>query len=145
MIIDLDTKSEIGRSYRTTYAGFLFIGIFLSILFLAGCVLIMYYKQIAEGYQDKERFKIMEQIGMEESQIRSLIRFQVLSLFFLPLILAAMHIAFNFNIVSRLLLVFGLTNTSLFIWVTLACLGIFSILYFFLYSWTAKVYYQIIR
>lgn len=97
-----------------TYGGLFFLGIFLGTLFLMATVLIIYYKQVSEGYDDKERFEIMQRVGMSKQEIRKTIRVQILMVFFLPLIFMMIHIAFAFPIITKLLALFGLMNTQLF-------------------------------
>ncbi|WP_304748411.1 ABC transporter permease [Dubosiella newyorkensis] len=135
---------EIMLSFRSLYAGFFFIGIFLSILFIMATILIMYYKQISEGYEDEKRYDIMQKVGLDQKQIQGTIKTQVLIVFFLPLIVAGIHIVFAFPMVSRMLRILSLTNTNLFIWTTIGCFAAFSLLYILIYSITAKVYYDIV-
>lgn len=132
-------------SYFAMYAGFLFIGVFLSILFLMATILILYYKQISEGYEDRRRFEIMQKVGMDHREVRRVIRSQVLMVFFLPLAMSALHITFAFPIVSKLLAVLSLMNTSLFVTTTLLCFGGFTIIYCILYLLTSRVYYSIVK
>ena len=107
-------------------------------------VLIIYYKQISEGYEDKERFEIMQKVGLSRREVKKTIHSQVMSVFFLPLVTAIIHIAFAFPVISRLLMVLGLTNTQLFIFCTLGCAVIFSLIYIGIYFITARVYYGIV-
>lgn len=107
-------------------------------------ILIMYYKQISEGYEDEKRYDIMQKVGLDQKQIQGTIKTQVLIVFFLPLIVAGIHIVFAFPMVSRMLRILSLTNTNLFIWTTIGCFAAFSLLYILIYSITAKVYYDIV-
>jgi putative ABC transport system permease protein len=107
-------------------------------------VLIIYYKQIAEGYDDKERFEIMQKVGMSREEVRHAIKNQVLMVFFLPLVVAVVHIAFAFNVITRLLTIFSLTNVPLFALCTVATIIIFAIIYTFVYIMTARIYYRIV-
>ena len=127
------------------YGGFLFIGIFLSILFIMATILIIYYKQITEGYEDKERFEIMQKVGMDHKLVKKSINSQVLTVFFLPLVTAVIHLAFAFPIVSKLLSMLMLSDIELFIYCTLGCIGVFTLVYIFIYSITAKSYYSIVK
>lgn len=104
----------------------------------------MYYKQISEGFEDKSKFGILQKVGMTKSEIRKSINSQVLTVFFAPLAAAGVHMAFAFGIVSRLLLLFGLTDTKLFAIVTLCCFVIFGILYTAVYMVTSSSYYKIV-
>lgn len=131
-------------SFYSLYGGLFFIGIFLGLLFIMATVLIIYYKQIAEGYDDKERFEIMQKVGMSREEVRRAIKSQVLMVFFLPLIAAVIHIAFAFNVITRLLTIFSLTNVPLFALCTIATIVAFAIIYTIVYILTAKTYYKIV-
>lgn len=131
-------------SFYSLYGGLFFIGIFLGLLFIMATVLIIYYKQIAEGYDDKERFEIMQKVGMSREEVRRAIKSQVLMVFFLPLIAAVIHIAFAFNVITRLLTIFSLTNVPLFALCTIATIVVFAIIYTIVYILTAKTYYKIV-
>ena len=126
------------------YGGLFFLGILFGTVFIAAAVLIMYYKQISEGFEDKSKFGILQKVGMTKSEIRKSIDSQVLTVFFAPLAAAGVHMAFAFGIVSRLLLLFGLTDTKLFAIVTLCCFVIFGILYTAVYMVTSSSYYKIV-
>lgn len=140
----LYSRQQTFAEYKSFYAGFLFIGIFLSLLFIMAMILIMYYKQMSEGYEDQKRYEIMQNVGLDEKMIKKTINTQVITVFFLPLIVAGIHICFAFPIISKLLILLNLTNTMFFVWVTLACFALFSVLYVFIYWFTAKAYYKII-
>ena len=136
---------ELSReNFYNFYGGFLFIGIFLGIIFLMAAVLIIYYKQISEGYDDRERYQIMQKVGMSKKEVRQSIRSQVLLVFFLPLIMAVIHLAFAFKIITRLLSVLNLTNISLFFMYTVGTVAVFAVIYVIIYSITAREYYKII-
>jgi len=124
--------------------GFLFLGLFLGLVFLIATVLIIYYKQLSEGYDDRERFEIMQQVGLSRPEIRKAIRSQILVVFFLPLGTAVVHICFAFKLITRLLLVLNLTNTGLFALCTLGTVLLFALIYWAVYMLTAKVYYRIV-
>ena len=135
-----------GRSnFLGVYGGLFFLGIFLGALFLMATVLIIYYKQISEGYDDKERFEIMQKVGMSKGEIKETIRRQILIVFFLPLVFAMIHIAFAFPMIERLLGVLVLSNTSLFLVSTAATILVFAIIYGLVFSLTAKAYYRIVE
>ena len=125
--------------------GFFFVGLFLGTLFLIGTVLIIYYKQITEGYADQKRFTIMQQVGMGEDEVKKAIRSQVLMVFFLPLTAAGIHILFAFKMISKLLGVFNLTNIALFAWCSLGVFLVFGLCYGLVYTLTARIYYKIVR
>lgn len=130
--------------FYSLYGGLFYIGLFLGLLFIMGTVLIIYYKQIAEGYDDKERYDIMQKVGMSHEEVRRVIRSQVLAVFFLPLVTAAIHIAFAFKVITKLLIVFNLTNVPLFALCTVLTILVFAILYIAVYALTAKSYYRIV-
>lgn len=127
------------------YGSFLFLGIFLGAVFMMAAVLIIYYKQVSEGYEDRERFIIMQKVGMDAKTVKKSIRSQVLMVFFLPLLTAGIHILFAFPMISRLLKLFSLNDTALFAICTVATLLVFSIIYVIVYSMTAKTYYKIVK
>ncbi len=131
-------------SFYTIYGGLFFLGIFLGLLFIMATVLIIYYKQIAEGYDDKERFEIMQKVGMDREEVRGTIRSQVLAVFFLPLMAAVIHIAFAFKVITRLLLIFGMTNVPLFAVCTVLTITVFAVLYTIVYLLTSRTYYKIV-
>ncbi|MFB0921780.1 MAG: ABC transporter permease [Oscillospiraceae bacterium] len=124
--------------------GFLFLGLFLGLIFLIATVLIIYYKQLSEGYDDKDRFEIMQKVGLSRPEIKKAIRSQVLVVFFLPLCMAVIHIAFAFKMITKLLLVMNLTNVTLFAICTLATVAVFALIYGVVYMLTAKIYYRIV-
>ena len=132
------------QDFYSLYGGLFFIGIFLGLLFIMATVLIIYYKQISEGFEDKKRFEIMQKVGMDKREIKKSIKSQVLTVFFLPLIVAAIHIIFAFNMISKLLNALNLTNTTLFAWCCVLTILIFGIFYSVIYTLTARVYYKIV-
>lgn len=125
--------------------GFLFLGIFLGLIFLMATVLIIYYKQISEGYEDKERFEIMQKVGLSRDEVKSSIRSQILMVFFLPIAVAAVHILFDFNMVEKLLTLFMLQNTTLTALCTLGTVLVFFAAYGAVYLLTARTYYKIVE
>lgn len=136
---------ESGRNdFYALYGGLFFLGILFGTVFIAAAVLIMYYKQISEGFEDKSKFGILQKVGMTKSEIRKSINSQVLTVFFAPLAAAGVHMAFAFGIVSRLLMLFGLTDKGLFAIVTLCCFVLFGILYTAVYMITSGSYYKIV-
>lgn len=138
-------SAEISReSLLTTYGGLFFLGIFLGSLFVMATVLIIYYKQVSEGYDDRERFEIMQKVGMSRNEVKRAIRSQVLTVFFLPLVAAVIHIAFGFKVIVKLLVLLHLTNTVLFVFCTCITILVFALLYAFVYALTARVYYKIV-
>lgn len=136
------------QEYESYYAdnGFLlFIGIFLGSLFLMGTAMIIYYKQISEGYEDQKRFEIMQKVGLSRREVRSSVRRQILMVFFLPLLMAMLHITMAFPMIRRMLLLFGMTNTKLFIGCTAGTVLIFAVVYGLIYLMTARSYYHIVE
>ena len=140
------TASGQGRANLYGLAGgFLFLGLFLGFIFLMATVLIIYYKQISEGYEDKRRFEIMQKVGLSREEVRAAIRGQVLMVFFLPILVAAVHIAFDFNMVEKLLTLFYLHDTALTALCTLGTLLVFFLVYGVVYLLTARTYYKIVE
>ena len=105
---------------------------------------IIYYKQISEGYEDRERFRIMQQVGLEKREIRRSINVQILIVFFAPLVVAGVHVAFDFNLVRLMLILFGLNNAALTAWCTVGTFLVFALIYALVYLLTARVYYRIV-
>ncbi len=140
-----DMRADGYPTLRSTYGGFLFLGFFLGFVFLFATVLIIYYKQVSEGYDDRGRFRIMQQVGMTPKEVKATIRTQVLLMFFLPLVTAAIHIAFAFPLIKQIVSAFGLQNVHLFLLCTLGTFGVFALLYTFVYLLTARTYYRIVR
>ena len=132
-------------SYYADNGSLLFIGIFLGSLFLLGTAMIIYYKQISEGYEDQNRFEIMQKVGLSHREVKSSIRRQILMIFFLPLLMAMLHISMAFPLIRRMLLLFGMTNTKLFIGCTAGTVLIFALVYGLIYLMTAKSYYHIVE
>ena len=133
------------ESYYADNGSLLFIGIFLGSLFLMGTAMIIYYKQISEGYEDQKRFEIMQKVGLSRREVRSSVRRQILMVFFLPLLMAMLHITMAFPMIRRLLLLFGMTNTKLFIGCTAGTVLIFAVVYGVIYLMTARSYYHIVE
>lgn len=133
------------ESYYADNGSLLFIGIFLGSLFLMGTAMIIYYKQISERYEDQKRFEIMQKVGLSRREVRSSVRRQILMVFFLPLLMAMLHITMAFPMIRRLLLLFGMTNTKLFIGCTAGTVLIFAVVYGLIYLMTARSYYHIVE
>lgn len=138
-------KSEILQAFRDTYSSLFFLGIFLSILFIMATILIIYYKQISESYDDKERYEIMQNVGMSHTEVKRTIRSQVLTVFFLPLIVAGVHVAFAFPIMSRVLSLLGLMNVTLYITCTVICFLVFALMYGIIFAITSRLYYKTVN
>ena len=144
-VLRIDLRSETEQEVYGLSGGFLFLGVFLGIVFLMATVLIIYYKQVSEGYEDNARFEIMRKVGLSEREARRAIRSQILTVFFMPILVAAIHIAFDFNLVVLLLRLFSLTNVKLTALCTLGTLLVFCAVYAVVYALTARSYYKIVR
>ncbi len=141
----VDSRAEMAVDGYAMAGGFLFLGILLGVIFLMATVLIIYYKQVSEGYEDQGRFEIMRQVGLSRREVKSSIRSQVLLVFFLPIAVAAIHILFDFNLVARMLTMFGVRSVMTVALCTggtlLAFLGVYAVVYLL----TARTYYKIVR
>lgn len=135
-------KERVG--FYGLYGGLFFLGVLLGIVFLFAAVLIMYYKQVSEGYEDQSRFEIMQKVGMTKKEIKKSINSQVLTVFFLPLLAAGLHLAFAFPLIYKLLTLFALTNQTLLILVTVCCYLVFALFYVLIYRVTSRAYYSIV-
>lgn len=137
---------ELNReSFYNLYGSLFFIGVYLGALFLMATVLIIYYKQISEGYDDRERYQIMQKVGMSKSEVRRSIRSQVLMVFFLPLIVAVIHIAVAFKVITKLLAVLNLVNVPLFFNCTVVTVAVFAVFYGIIFVMTTREYYKIVN
>ncbi len=132
------------QDFYSLYGGLFFLGIMLSIVFLAAAVLIIYYKQVSEGYEDQARFDIMQKVGMTKREIRKSINSQMMTVLFLPLLMAGVHLCFAFPMIRRMLLYFNLWNTQLLIATTAGCFLIFGFFYALVYRMTSNAYYAIV-
>ena len=140
----IDSRQSNLDEFYQIYGGFLFLGLFLGILFLMITVLIIFYKQISEGYDDKERFSIMEKVGMSNNEVKATIRSQVRTVFFLPILMAAIHVGMAFPMIKRLLSLFGLSNTALFAGCMAGTILVFALIYLLVFLKTSKTYYKIV-
>ena len=143
--LGIDLRSVVEQEVYGLSGGFLFLGVFLGVVFMMATVLIIYYKQVSEGYEDNARFDIMRKVGLSEREARRAIRSQILTVFFMPILVAAVHIAFDFNLVVQLLRLFSLTNLRLTALCTLGTLLVFCAVYAVVYALTARSYYKIVR
>lgn len=132
-------------SFYELYGSLFFMGMYLGFMFLMVTVLIIYYKQISEGYDDKGRYKIMQQVGMDKQEVKKSIRSQVLMIFFLPLIMAIIHVAAAFKVITKLLAMFSMTNITLFIECTIATIIVFAVIYCIVFMVTEREYYRIVK
>lgn len=133
------------ESFYELYGSLFFMGMYLGFMFLMVTVLIIYYKQISEGYDDKERYKIMQQVGMDKREVKKSIRSQVLMVFFLPLVMAIIHVAAAFKVITKMLAIFYMTNITLFIECTIATIIVFAVIYCIVFMLTEREYYRIVK
>ena len=140
----IDGKIEIAQLLFQFYGSLLFLGILLAIAFSVGAVLVIYYKQVSEGYEDRERYVILKKIGIDQPMIHQSINRQVLIVFFLPLLTAFLHTALSYNIVSKIVLIFGIKG-SIIAFTMLAVAGVFMVAYFLIYKITSREYFKIIN
>lgn len=145
VIVRYETKVEGSKEWYTMNGGLLFLGIFLGMLFILGTILITYFKQISEGYEDRSRFNIMQKVGLSKEMIRSTSRSQVVWMFMLPLLVATLHTAFAYPILRKLLFIFGLKSQFILLSSIGGVVIAFSLLYWLIYRLTAKVYYSIVQ
>ena len=141
----VESKAESRQSFYGLYGGLFFLGVFLGALFVMATVLIIYYKQVSEGYEDQVRFEIMQKVGMSRQEVKVSIRSQVLMVFFLPLCVAGIHMTAAFPMMSRLLAVMNLDNLGLYMRCTGVCFLVFAVMYVLIYLLTAKTYYRIVK
>lgn len=144
MYVNVESSANEKMSFFGLYGGLFFLGIILGIVFIFAAVLIMYYKQISEGYEDQSGFEIMQKVGMTKREIKKSINSQILTVFFMPLIAAGVHLAFAFPMIYKMLILFGLVNQSFLIMVTVGCFLLFALLYMLVYKITSKAYYSIV-
>lgn len=145
MVYNGTTKTDAIAEMNALFGGILFIGIFLSIIFMVGTVLVIYYKQISEGYEDRERFVILQKVGLDQKQIKQTINKQVLTVFFLPVIFAFLHLAFAYHMLSLILKVIGVVDTAMMLTVTLSICGVFALVYVLIFIITSRSYRRIVQ
>lgn len=143
-IISVSERYHIEKEYQGVIGTLLFIGIFLSTIFLLGTVLVIYYKQISEGYEDREGFIVLQKVGLDEKQTKATIRKQIVTVFFLPLIFAFLHIAVAFHMLQLIVALLGATNVALLIRTTIITCGIFLLVYILVFTLTSRSYRKII-
>lgn len=139
---NIDLSKEDG--YKL-FGGLVFLGFFLGIIFLLAMVMIIYFKQISEGFEDRKRFEILNKVGLDKKDVKKTINKQIIQVFFLPLLGAIIHVAFAFKMITKLLLIFNLSDTSLIFYCTLITIAIFAVIYIFVFKMTAKAYYRIVN
>ena len=145
MVYGATIASESTVEMNALFGGVLFIGIFLTIIFMVGTVLVIYYKQISEGYEDRERFVILQKVGLDQKQIKQTINKQVLTVFFLPLAFAFLHLAFAYHMLSLILKVVGVVDSAMMLSVTLSICGIFALVYVLIFMITSRSYRRIVQ
>lgn len=143
--VDADSKESFTRDYYALNGGFFFLGLFLGFLFIMAAVLIIYYKQVSEGYEDRERYRIMRDVGLERKMVKESISSQILVVFFAPLLVAAIHVAFDFQLMLHLLTMFGLHEAGVTLLCTAGTFLVFAVIYGLVYLLTARTYYRIVQ
>lgn len=138
-------KPGIREDFQSLYGGVFFLGLFMGAMFLMGTVLIMYYKQVSEGYEDARRFDIMQKVGMSKEEVKKSIHSQVLMVFFLPLVTAIVHLCFAFPMLQKILALMNAVNVQLILGSMAGCVGVFGVMYLIIYLLTARTYYRIVE
>lgn len=142
--LSYESRAAEYADFAAVYGGLFFLGVTLSLVFSCAAVLIIYYKQLSEGYEDAQRFEIMQKVGMTKPEIRRSINSQLLTVFFLPLIFAGLHLAFAFPFIRKILYMFSFYNTSFLVWTTVISFFVFAVLYALVYKKTSNTYYKIV-
>ena len=143
--INIEGKAENETNFKGFYASFLFIGVFISMIFVVSQVVIMYYKQISEGYEDKGKFGIMRKVGLTDKQIKQSIRSQVLLIFFAPLAVATLHTVVAYPFIEKILKLFLATNNNVFLIALAVTIAVFAVFYLIVYLITSRIYYRILK
>ena len=143
--INIEGKAENETNFKGFYASFLFIGVFISMIFVVSQVVIMYYKQISEGYEDKGKFGIMRKVGLTDKQIKQSIRSQVLMIFFAPLAIATLHTVVAYPFIEKILKLFLATDNNVFLIALAVTIAVFAVFYLIVYLITSRIYYRIIK
>ncbi len=142
--VDCESSAAERTGFYALYGGMFFLGILLGLVFILAAVLMIYYKQVSEGYEDQARFLIMQKVGMTKKEIRKSINSQILTVFFLPLLAAGVHVIFAFPMIQRMLVMFGLSNVPLLVLVALGCYLLFGVFYVVVYRGTSRAYFKIV-
>ena len=142
--VSVESKAANRADFYGMYGGLFFLGIMLSIVFIFAAVAILYYKQLSEGYEDQSRFDIMQKVGMTKQDIRRSINSQLLTVFYLPLLMAGLHLCFAFPFIHKLLMLFNLDNRGLLVGTTAVSFAVFAVLYAIVYKLTGNTYYRIV-
>lgn len=141
----IDSAAGAREDFLSLYGGLFFLGMFLGLLFLMGTALIIYYKQISEGYEDARRFSIMQKVGMSRQEVKRSIHSQIILVFFLPLLAAVLHLAFAFPMLQRIMSLLNMVDFQLILFSTIGCVVVFALFYFIIYAGTARTYYKIVE
>ena len=141
----VEYREAYAQEFYGVYGGFFFLGIFVGFLFLMATVLIIYYKQISEGYDDKDRYQIMQKVGMSKKEVKGSIHSQILTVFFVPLLMAILHVTVAFKPITKLLLVFNLSDTHLSMMCTIGVSAVFAVFYVIVFAITSREYYKIVK
>ena len=139
-----DSRAASRADYQALYGGLFFLGILLGVVFILGMVLIIYYKQITEGYEDQDRFQILMKVGMTQKEVRQTINSQVMTVFFLPLVAAGIHTAFAFPMIEKMVHLLAFSDRKFLILVTVCSYLVFALFYIIVYMVTSKQYYKIV-
>ena len=142
--LGVESRAHYASDYYAMNGGFLFLGVFLGILFLLATLLILYYKQLSEGREDRSRFQIMKKVGLDEDDVRRSVNSQMGAVFFAPLLVAGIHVAFDFPIITRLFTLFGLYDLGLELVCTLGVFALFALLYAGMYRLTTRGYCRMV-
>lgn len=142
--LQVEDSASSREDFLSLYGGLFFLGMFLGLLFLLGTALIIYYKQLSEGYEDAKRFQIMQKVGMSRQEVKKSIHSQILLVFFLPLLTAVLHLSFAFPMLQKILAMLNLVNVPLILLSTLGCVVVFAMAYAAIYLVTARTYYKIV-
>ncbi len=145
MALNYENSVNTREDFLSLYGGLFFLGMFLGLLFLMGTALIIYYKQVSEGYEDAKRFSIMQKVGMSRGEVKRSIHSQIILVFFLPLFAAVLHLAFAFPMLQKILALLNLVNFNLILFSTIGCVAVFALFYFIIYACTARTYYKIVQ
>ena len=141
----LENRDEEKEAFHALYVGLFFLGLFLGFMFLMATVLVIYYKQVSEGYEDHQRFVIMQKVGMSKAEVRKTINTQIRIVFLLPVLVAGLHIAFAYPMMTRLLCLLNMVNQELFFYATVITYLVYLLFYAMVYKLTARTYYRLVR
>ncbi|WP_285011709.1 ABC transporter permease [Lactococcus formosensis] len=141
----LSFRSAEMKEVRTGIGAFVFIGLVLGISFVLGAALIIYYKQLSEGVQDKRSFKILQEVGLSKDQVSKTIKSQVSMIFLLPIAMTIVHFSFAYIMISKLIGIFGIMDSQLILWVSLGTIAALAFVYWLIYKGTSRVYYNIVE